>query len=251
MASIGRKVQGTHFAQGLAPLVCAASLLVSGSAAAEEPNSRERLSHVRERIRSLAFDPANFFVGGSGQPPSITIRYSGDDVSWPVYAIAVEFGCILNEFGRRDCIGPVARIVRAPAVDKGARIRRRGSQLTLRVHERGAFTDEQIKAELERQGIEWMQADLRSCSSAAPVMARAGAIRWAPQSIINEAQGKSGDLSIVLHADTVEVTFNKYLQTATYRGYIAEASPAAWAVELAKGLEPCWRPATAKVPWRR
>lgn len=226
-------------------------LLLSGSAAASQAGAIDRLIQTRERIRSLAFDPKTFFANQSNQPPAVTISYSGDDLSWPVYAIAVEVGCIQDEPARRGCSGPTARIVRASAAEEGARIRQRGSRLALRVYERGAFTDERIKAELEREGIEWLQADLKSCPTAAIVMARAAAIQWTPRSIVDQALGKPGDLSLMLHADTVQITFSRYLQTATYNGYIANASPAAWAVEFAESLEPCWRPATAKAPWRR
>jgi hypothetical protein len=139
----------------------------------------------------------------------------------------------------------IARMVRAPAAEGMSRARQRGSALVLQLEE----SDLPLPAALDAAGLEWREADLATCPAADSLLKRVGAINWVPRHVYdpdpNTLQG------IVLHADKIEVSFNAFAQRTTYRGYVADGSPAAWAVDFAAALESCWTGTDAPPPWRR
>ncbi|KQY89864.1 hypothetical protein [Brevundimonas sp. Root1423] len=208
---------------------------------------------VREIVQRLAFDPGTFFPSPHIKDHAVVrIAYTGDDYAWPVYAIAVAEGCVDGENIPRDhCASRLrARMVRAPAVDAPSSPRHRGSRLIARLMEDGSTSPAQIQASLQGMGVEWVEADLRDCPGAVQALARSADATWVPEAIANPRPGD--ELSgMVLHADIVQVEFKQYARLASYQGWIAEGSPAAWAVEFASALEPCWRPASVQAPWLR
>lgn len=208
-------------------------------------------TEVREIVQQLAFDPTKFFPSQYIKDHSILrIVYTGDDYGWPVYAIAIAEGCLDGENNPRDqCASRLrARMVRAPALPEASRPRQRGSRLVARLMESGSVSPRQVQASLQDMGVEWVEADLRDCPGALSALARSAEAVWVPDAVANPRPGD--ELSgLVLHADIVQVEFQQYAKLTSYRGWIAERSPAAWAVEFASALEPCWRPAEVQAPW--
>lgn len=206
----------------------------------------ETWAQIRNQVAAIAFDPRRFFAGSRGQFDKLTVTYTGDDRGWPVYSIAVREGCFSTPVRGQRCFARLARMVRAPAPPGTLRPRQRGSFLIQRLAERGAIS---ISAALDGAGLEWMESDLDQCPAADAVLRSAGQIEWVARQTYAPRPGELPN--IVLHADNVEVTFHSFARRATYSGYVAEGSPASWAVRFAEALEPCWRPATAPAPWRR
>ncbi len=214
---------------------------------ATSENYIEKVVRLRNETAALAFDPDKLFEKRMGQSKVVTIAYSGDDFGWPVYSIAISRnGCIGRDSKGIPCRWQrIARMVRAPAPPDFSRPRQRGSHLMQRM----LRSDEPASASIDGMGLEWMEADLDTCPGANVHFEQAGRISWIP----NEVFAPSPDNlpPIILHADTVKVTFSAASRLAIYQGYIAEGSPAEWAVKLAEILESCWRPSQADPPWRR
>lgn len=185
-----------------------------------------------------------------GDPSIIRIAYTGDDYAWPVYSIAISEGCFEGETSSRECGSRLtARMVRSPAPPDMTRTRQRGSHLVRGLVERRATSRSSIRSNLRALGIEWLEADLRACPGVSSLLARSARLLWVPEEVSNP--GPRDEIRLVLHADIVQVVFEQYARRATYDGYMSEGSPAAWAVELAEALEPCWRPARVTPPWGR
>ncbi len=258
MTSIGRLrcagITGDHAHMKAATwIIFALCVLVAPAipARAQAEFSHEDYMRVRGHVEAMAFDPTMFFPGDSVSDRSmIRIRYTGDDYGWPVYSIAIATGCLQGE-PRTDACGSrvTARMVRAPAPPGMTRIRERGSHLVSRLLERRATRPVEIRRRLTELGVEWMEADVRGCSGALTLLERSADLIWVPEEIRDPRVRE--EITLVLHADKVEVIFDQYARRSTYHGHHAENSPAEWADELAAVLEPCWRPAQAPPPWRR
>lgn len=214
-----------------------------------ETRTFEEMLNVSERVSELAFDPARFFTEEDGHDRSmIRIAYTGDDYGWPVYSIAVMTGCLPGEAHSPACADRLtARMVRAPAPPDMDRPRERGSALVRDLVERGEVSRSGLRNGLTSAGVEWLEADGRSCPGFVEALGASADLQWVPREV-SHPDG-SGEIRIVLHADIVHVTFDDYARRSIYEGYIAEASPAAWAVALAEVLEPCWKPVAAPAPW--
>ena len=220
-------------------------------AQAQAATSPEVLGRVRDTVRSLAFDPSKYFHVEQGSDPSIIrITYTGDDHAWPVYSIAIADGCLPEETPSRGCETQLtARMVRSPAPPGMTRPRQRGSHLVRGLVERRATSRSAIQSNLSMLGTEWLEADLRVCPGVSGLLRRSAQLDWVPEEVSNP--GPRDEIVLVVHYDLVEVVFDSSTRQATYRGHISNGSPAAWAVEVAEALEPCWRPARATPPWRR
>lgn len=232
-------------------LSAAATLLLTGCASATfgETGTFEAMLNVSERVNVLAFDPTRFFREEDGHDRSmIRIAYTGDDYAWPVYSIAVMAGCLPGEARSPACGDRLtARMVRAPAPPDLDRPRQRGSALVAGLVERGEVSRSGLRNGLTSAGVEWLEADGRSCPDFVDKLGASADLQWTPREVSHP--DSSGEIRIVVHADIVSVTFDKFARRSTYEGYIAEGSPAAWAVELAAVLETCWKPAPAPAPW--
>ncbi|MFN3816623.1 hypothetical protein [Brevundimonas sp.] len=208
---------------------------------------------VRDRVRTLAFDPTRFFPSEHIEDRStVRIVYTGDDYDWPVYAIAVAEGCVDAENIREDdCASRLrARMVRAPAPADLTRPRQRGTHLVGRLIERGATSPRQIQTALDEIGVEWVEADLRACPEALAALGRSANAVWVPDAVANPVAGDEL-MALVLHADIVQVEVEQFARVSTYRGWIDDGSPAAWATDFAGSLESCWAPAGVPAPWSR
>jgi hypothetical protein len=223
-----------------------------------QSGGRASVEEVRDVVMELAFDPTKYFPSPYVKDFSmVRIIYTGDDYGWPVYAVAIAKGCDQSSLippsqrisRQRECASQLrARMVRAPAPPNMSRPRQRGSHLVSRLVEQGATSAEGIRNSLTTAGLEWVEADLRTCPGAMTALARSAEADWVPEAV---ATPKPGDelSGLVLHADIVQVDIQQYARLSTYRGWIADRSPGAWAVSLISTLEPCWRPAGAAPPW--
>ncbi|MDI6624211.1 MAG: hypothetical protein QME55_05730 [Brevundimonas sp.] len=212
-----------------------------------------RDADVRAMVQHAAFDPTTYFPSRYIRDHSIVrIAYTGDDYGWPVYSIAIAEGCIAGETVPRDgCASRLrARMVRAPADPDAVRPRVLGARLVSRVEGTGARTPEEVRKALGEENLEWVEADLRACPGALDALAESAEAEWVPDAITNP-RPEDAMTGLVLHADIVRVDFSQYARLTTYSGWIAERSPAAWAVGLAATLEPCWEPAPEQPPWLR
>jgi hypothetical protein len=205
---------------------------------------------VQERVSALAFDPARFLAGQDDQRDLVRLSYTGDDWDWPVWSILIRDSCGSERPWPRECLrGRIAWMVRAPVPERGAeRPRWRGSALvgTLTAKKIGDRTA--LVAGLDAARLDWVQADLSSCPGAMAAFGKITEAKWIDSARI--APDSQGDLNLVLHADRIKVEVPYFMRTTTYQGWIAPGSPAEWANDLAKTLEPCWRPASAPPPWR-
>ncbi len=209
------------------------------------------VSETRAAVRAMAFDPARYFPSREGADRSmIKITYTGDDYGWPVYAIAVAEGRVDQEDVQQgDCASQLrARMVRAPAPANLTRPRQRGQYLVGEIVGEGAASSEEIRIALTKINPEWVEADLRACPGAMDTLKRSSEAVWVPEAIA-EPDSDAGYVEVIFHADIIEVELQQYARRASYRGWIAKDSPAAWAESLAAALEPCWRPARAAAPW--
>jgi len=215
---------------------------------AQAQRAEQPIIGVKRTVEALAFYPSHFFEWGWAD--KVRIRYRGDDWGWPVYSIAVQNGCEDEKAPRPACTDRrIARMARAPIGPQGTgRPRWRGSDLVARIFKSGARGDRAIKAQLDRAGIEWLEADLQSCPGAMDMLARAETLRWGPY---ERPPNPDGSIVVSMHSDSVEVGFEVPDGRVTWRGLGPEGTPARWANDFATVLEPCWKPATAPTPWRR
>lgn len=206
----------------------------------------EKVVRLRTEAAAIAFDPKKLFDDRAGGSDIVTIAYTGDDFAWPVFSIAIGRGCLHTEKKGPHCASRrVARMVRAPAPPNLLRPRQRGSHLMQRV----LRSDGPVRAALDGAGLEWVEADLNSCPGATERWTDGNAIKWVPPEVFTS--GRDELRGIVMHADNVEVAFHHFARQSRYSGYVAEGSPAQWAVDLAEALERCWLPLTAVAPWQR
>lgn len=199
----------------------------------------------RERTRVLAFDPGRFFPERS--EPEMSVRYLGDDYAYPVYTIAVRKGCTLDDQGetRRTCGERLtARMVRSSLQGTPSRPRARGQRLFGAIAEASPQSDEALLQLLDRAELEWLEADIRQCSTAMAHLATGRDLQFSP--IIDQAE----PAEIVLHADKITFEVSDYLVKSRYEGWLKPGSPGVWANDFAASLETCWKPSTAMVPWR-
>ncbi len=200
----------------------------------------------QERTRELAFDPARLFPEQS--QPALSIRYLGDDYGFPVYALAVRRGCVDADQGeaRRTCGARLtARMVRSSFNGRPPRPRVRGQRLFAFIAQSKPQNDDALLRSLDAAGLEWLEADVRSCIPAMAHLATGHDLKFSPGMDITGSPAE-----IVLHADKVTFEVSDYLKRSRYDGWLKPGSPAAWANDFAASLESCWRPSTAVVPWR-
>ncbi|MDF7775027.1 hypothetical protein P1X14_07205 [Sphingomonas sp. AOB5] len=223
----------------------AAALLLPVSAHAQAGWDLQR---VHREVAAIAFDPARFFETDSEFRDLIRIRYVGDDRNWPVYSIVIRDAC--NGRPAEQCSqGRIARMVRAPVPPQGAeRPRWRGSALVIGLTGKGIRSRSDLVNALDGARLDWVEADLTTCPGAMAQLAKARDAQWVLPELVSPQPADS--IELVIHADTVRVEFRSHLRRSIYDGRIAEKSPGQWAAELARTLEPCWKPASAPPPWR-
>lgn len=206
---------------------------------------------ARVIVTELAFDPARMFDAPGGFGDLVRIAYRGDDWGWPVYAITIRNGCPVGKPEPGCQARRRARMVRAPVPPQGAeRPRWRGEALVDRMWRKKLTKPAEIAGELDRSGLDWVEAELDTCPGAMAALAKATELQWIrAHAVVPDPAPDLDDL--VLHADKVRVEFPFYSRQATYDGYVAPGSPGEWATRLAAVLEPCWKPLAEPPPWRR
>lgn len=200
---------------------------------------------VTTLLHKVAFDTDRFF---QSKKASIGIVYTGDDYNWPVYGIGIVRGCTFPDvLPLEQCRGAWrARMVRVPQTDMESP-RLAAARFVRRLADEGAHTLEAMDEAVIGAGLQWLEADIKTCPGAEDHIAKVTQIDWVPREAIEEP---SRDMPrLVLHADKLTVTFQKHLWNATFHGWIGDGSPAVWGKELADRLEPCWRPARVRAPW--
>jgi hypothetical protein len=206
----------------------------------------EKVVRLRDEVDALAFDPKKLFGAKEFGRNNVTIAYKGDEFGWPVFSIAVRRGCLAEEKMGRHCgTRRIARMVRAPAPANLMRPRQRSWYLMQNV----LRSNGPVRAALDSAKLEWVEASLDNCPGATAKFEEGGSIRWVAPNYFASDPGM-GDPP-VMHADNVEVTFEDFGRRSTYNGYVAEGSPAKWAVGLVEALDGCWQPASSIAPWRR
>lgn len=222
------------------------ALWLLAAAPAEQAVSESRAIDVRNLINNAAFEPSKYFADEEVGLDLIYITYRGDDYDWPFYSIAIRNDCA--KVHTEACqLARRARMVKVP-VGANERPRKSGSRLVGEILQQ-ATTPQDIPKALDKSGLQWVEADLKACPGAMSVLAEATKSQWVQKTTVAPAKGDPIRLS--LHADKVTVAFKEYLQEATYYGALYEGTPAAWADNLAKTLEPCWKPASAPAPWHQ
>ena len=99
-------------------------------------------------------------------------------------------------------------MVRAPAQPEASWPRQRGSGLIARLIEGGSVSRAQVQASLHDMGVEWVEADVRSCPMALQALAQSAEAAWVPDAVAAPHPGD--ELSgLVLHADMVSVEFQQ------------------------------------------
>ena len=231
------------------------SSIAAQSAQLTKEEREQRQAEFEDRVRlaaavsELAFNPESFFKGEERKEIVLTVQYLGDDYGWPVLAIAIAMECVDLTANSETCSPrQTVRMVRSPAPADLKRERQRGSALIYRLWEDGARSRSSIRTRLTRFGVEWKEARLDQCPAAADTMKSSADLRWVPEEISHPAVQEG--ISIVLHADILDVRFRQYGRTSAYRGYIADGNPADWALKLVGALEPCWKDAAIAPPWR-
>jgi hypothetical protein len=227
------------------------TFLFSPCAVATAQEGAASIFDLRPLVAEAAFDPTVYFPSRVYPDASfLRVTYTGDDYGWPIHAFAVAEGCVDREpTADASCRGRLrARMARAPASAETTRPRHRGVQLLSRLAEQGATTPPLIRAALTDLGVEWLEADLRTCPGATEALRSLEDVSWTPVPSFDLDQLQYVS-SLVMHADYIRLDVRHFARTATYAGWIAPNSPGLWAVEFAEVLEPCWRPAPVPPPW--
>ncbi|SMF61362.1 hypothetical protein [Allosphingosinicella indica] len=216
---------------------------------AEPPSDTEIVTKL---VNRMAFDPALFFYERGRDASDIRIAYTGDDYDYPVYSIAIARGCVTAAQPLERCSGRLtARMISASTTPDMDRPRQRGKALVEALISRDATEHAKIARLLPKLGVKWLETDFHSCPNATTVLGKSASLNWVPKEISRHGNRDDGSINIIVHADQVAVTFEGMARSSTYRGYLADGSPAVWAEELAAVLEPCWKPSTATPPWNR
>ena len=229
----------------LISLCCAAPDRVSAGQASSGWPNMVGTEGVTSLLHEVAFDTDRYFQGNKA---SISIVYTGDDYNWPVYGIGIVRGCahpdVLPLAQCREAWR--ARMVRVPQTGMESP-RLAAARFVRRLADAGANTREAMDEAVMGAGLQWLEADIKTCPGAEDHIAKATQLDWVPHEAIEEP---SRDMPrLVLHADKLTVTFQKHLWNARFHGWIGDGSPAVWGKDMADLLEPCWRPATVRTPW--
>jgi hypothetical protein len=201
--------------------------------------------YAKTTINRLAFDPARYFTGENARD-LLRITYRGDDYDFPVWSLTIRNGC-LTEPRLPPCFKQrIARMVRAPVPSGGAeRPRWRGMALVSALED--AKSERDVADRLDKAGLDWVEADVTACPGAMDALKAVVEVRWPSAATLLP----SDDFPpMALHADKVTVEIPTFLHDVRFSGAAFEGSPGAAAVRFAETLEPCWKPATAPVPWR-
>lgn len=205
---------------------------------------------VREWVRQTAFDPLTYFPSSDSIDHStVRIIFQGS-YGWHGYSIAIAPHCIAGETIPADaCLGKLrARMVRAPQPASSDIHGVYGSGLIATMVGAGVRDEEDVREVLRSIDLEWLEADLRTCSGAVDMLARSADADWVPRSV-SHPDADDWPPAIVLHPDNIVVEIQEYARLTRYSGWSAEGSPAVWARQMADVLEPCWIPSAAPTPW--
>jgi hypothetical protein len=212
----------------------------SGNAVQADVTDRK----TNQKIFELAFDPDRNFRGDT--EPFLTILYRGDDWGVPVYSLGIAE--VEKKF--------IARMVRATKTAESDRPRAAGYRLYAKIDEARAKSDAQLKSLFDAGAVEWLEADVESCVGSAIAIEAVHSAQWSayPDMAWNRKfDDPENGAPIVIHADTVRVQYRSYLQQIEYSGWFTDQDDhvSTAVLNLAKILEPCWKPAASNAPWHR
>ena len=232
----------------LAVLPFAVALATSAQARETSPaqSAEPTLYELGQTVKALAFDATRFFQSEGNATPFLTAYYGGDDYDYPVYAFALNYS--------RECRGPsgaiactsviTARMVRARGHPDVERPRWAGTALLAELHRRGAFSQDDIADNLSDAGAQWLEAEVSSCPGARQLVQPRISAGW-----FGFAFPDAPPPPPTMHADNVEIAYSWRGASSRYDGPVTNGSPARWADDLVRALEPCWTPAQVPAPW--
>lgn len=204
----------------------------------------------------VAFTPENNFKGeldltwASDDELFLTAAVAMRDGRYPVYSLAVADRTRCSQIkGASSCTRdfPI-RIVRvASGTSWEDRFRSAGTLLG-RLERSRATTRAAIRRVLSKGGLEWKETDLLSCPGAYEKLEEIRQAPWHPD--VHIPFQSEEDRQVWMHPTMIKVRMTGDLTTSRYEGHIFRPLPEA--VEaFVETLEPCWKQAKSRPPWRR
>lgn len=222
--------------------------------AQQEPTLDDRQIATRE-ISKIAFTPEAFFPGDESGPRGLRVVYRGDDYGWPVWALAVRFGCegsrepgCHRHWRARAVLAPPPPNAN-PMAQLFLRPRSRGSSIVAKaVRLRASDPDRPWPSIVGELGLAWLETDHAACPRGTTALARVRDVKWispwtVPPALNEEEERKPPP--IYLHPDRLQIRLGSLSTTAV----ADEIGAAVWARELFATLQTCFTPSTAERPW--
>lgn len=199
-------------------------------------------------VLRAAFEPANSFEGdltGGDDELVLTATASARDDFAPAYSLAIAYRCIAADNpGQYQC-GYTARMLRTGVTDE----ERFGRSLELVAQARTVKAASEMRRRLDRAALQWLEADVDACPKGILAMDSVRVADWNPD--IHYALQHVEDRELIMHPASIRVRMTGSYATSTYEGWVFASGVPAAVRELAKTLEPCWKPAKSPRPWNR
>ncbi len=215
---------------------------------AEPPIS---LSEASEIVWDGPFNTNAFFPEWSGEP-DLTARYMGDEYGWPVWALAARIACPTQNGLEHPNACPaedrdwIIRQAAAPQLEGNQRPRYNGSSFAGRVRE-GLQANSDVNTVAREAGLIWREARLSGCPVAQEAFDAFRNVSWIPTD--HPLVDTRDELTLPLHADTIELTLQTYLQETRFTGWLAEGNPANRFNAFVVALQSCWTTPAVPAPW--
>jgi len=200
-------------------------------------------------VLSAAFDPERTFAGDLRESTDdelvLTVWASARDDYAPAYNLAIAFRCLPSgPAGEWQC-GYQARMLRvAPTISEGT-----GESLGLYWQAKEAQSASDMRGRLDRAGLQWLEADVNACPKGIFAMDSIRIADWRPD--IHYALQEREDREVIMHPAEIRVMMHGSYTRSTYEGWVLANGVPAAVRTLIETLEPCWKPGTSPLPWRR
>lgn len=215
-------------------------------------NSERAISAL---IGDVVIDPDRLFVGIAGHlnelraddekfyrlDLSLTLKYLGDDYSFPVSGIALFKISVHSERPRKKIRDYwVARQIRSPIPedDEYFRPRQRGRSAIARFEQLLVENPEMTVREIiDAIPFEYLETNSKHCPQ----------ISSALNSLTDVSFHYDDPETFFLHADSIELSVSgSGYRNSSYIGWVdnVETSPGSWAMAFIETIEPCWREVT-------
>jgi hypothetical protein len=200
-------------------------------------------------VLEAAFDPERAFAGdlreSSDDEFILTVWAAARDNYAPSYSLAIVYRCIPPTPEKDWECGYFARTLRVSPDGEDSF----GQSLALYANAHEAASASGMRLYLDRADLEWLEADVIECPNGIFAMDSIRVADWNPD--IHYKLQAMEDRSLILHPAEIRVTMFGSYTRSTYAGWVlADGVPAAVS-KLVETLEPCWKPGTSPLPWRR